>query len=426
APLAGASDARVKVEWFNSDGGLIDLETHTVATAASILDQYLDFDLLSSPAPAGSAAMRLVLTILQGQGAPPSDVFYDQITCYSTTFPTIDDVQWDDFPSGRTLQFANRTWRVKGTGFYGPGPNNFSHLPESVWVDASDRLHLTIRQFDSAWHSTEVTLADTLGYGDYVFTTLGSLDQLDPRAVLGLFLWQYLPCWDPGNAWWNPYNEIDVEYSRWGNPANEIGQFVVQPWDWAGNISRYDAVFGAQQLASHAFRWLPGSVEFRSWYGGPDDENPGNMISQWDYFGPHIPRPEQPRVHMNLWYTGAPPTTPQEIVISAFSFIPANGNSHTSDEAAAAAPVLLGQNCPNPFHGTTSISFLLKDPAPVTLAIFDLRGRKLATLAEGQKQPGQHAAQWDAGTYPSGVYLYRLQSGGVSVTRKMVLLRPGK
>ena len=90
------------------------------------------------------------------------------------------------------------------------------------------------------------------------------------QAVLGLFLWEYGPCWDDAYTAWNAFNEVDIEYSRWGWSGNEIGQFVAQPWDRPGNLDRFDATFGADELASHAFRWLPDRLEFRSWRGGPD------------------------------------------------------------------------------------------------------------------------------------------------------------
>lgn len=322
SPLTGGSFALVNVEWRSSTGGLISYDTFTVANAASPVDEYLPFSFLSSPAPAGTAYIHFLLGVLQTAGDPAPDVIYDQVNCYSTSYPTIDDMQWTDFPGGRTLNFSDRLWRVKGPGWYGPGNNYFSDSPQSVWVDAEDRLHLTIKQISNVWNSTEVTLSEALGYGDYIFTTLGALDQLDVRAVLGLFLWQYGPSGTQPGSWWNPYNEIDVEYSRWGNAGNQIGQFVAQPWDWTGNMFRYDAVFGAQQLSSHAFRWLPDRVEFRSWYGGPNDESPANLISAWTYYGPHVPLPEQPRVHLNLWYIATPLAADLEVILDEFTFIP--------------------------------------------------------------------------------------------------------
>ncbi len=145
-----------------------------------------------------------------------------------------------------------------------------------MWVDESGQLHLTIKEINNIWYSTEVVLEEALGYGDYIFTTRGSLNQLDAQAVLGLFLWQYGACWEPDNVWWNPYNEIDIEFSRWGNPSNEIGQFVAQPWDWVGNINRFDAEFAENEISSHGFNWYPDRIEFRSWRGDAQDESTEN------------------------------------------------------------------------------------------------------------------------------------------------------
>ncbi len=423
SPLTGASLARIKVEWFDAGGAFIDLDTYAVADASSPQNHYLAFDLLSEPAPAGTAALRLVLGVLQSPGIQTADVCYDQITCYSTSAPTIDDAQWVDFPGGRALEFSQRTWRVKGPGFYGPGPNNFSDSVQSVWVDTEDRLHLTIRSSGGTWYSTEVTLADTLGYGDYIFTTVGAVDQLGLRVVLGLFLWQYSTCWDPGSSWWNPYNEFDIEYSLWGTPGNQVGQFVAQPWDWAGNIFRYDAAFGATEVSSHAIRWLPDRVECRAWRGGPDEEATSTLITSWTYTGPHIPRPEQPRVHINLWYFGDPPSAQQEVIISRFTHVPPGGGVGSSDPVALDSGVLLCQNYPNPFQNTTDIVVDLARSGPVRLDIFDIKGRKVATLLDTAKAAGRHQVVWNAQDNPSGIYFCRVSAAGVYATHRMLLVK---
>ena len=129
----------------------------------------------------------------------------------STTPPTIDDVQWNDFPGGRTVDFGGYTWRVKGPGYYGPGGNLFCHTEDCVWVDSSDQLHLTLSNRSGSWYSTEVVTEEALGYGDYILTTVGRLDLLDPQAVLGIFLWEYGPCWDYAYTYWNAFNAS----SRW-------------------------------------------------------------------------------------------------------------------------------------------------------------------------------------------------------------------
>ncbi len=421
-PLMGNSQALVNIEWRNSAGNLIHYDSHPVADANTPGGEYIHFSFRSAAAPAGTVALRLVLAVLQGQGDPRPEAYYDQVNCISTSSPTLDEVQWDDFPGGRSVEFSGRSWRVKGPGHYGPGPNNFSDLPSSIWVDESDRLHLTISQIGGAWNSTELALIEPLGYGDYIFTTQGALNLLDKQCVLGLFIWQYSTCWDPAASWWNPYNEIDIEYSRWGNPSNQLGQFVAQPWDWAGNIYRYDATFGATEISSHAFRWLPDRVEFRAWRGGPEDESGETLITSWTYTGPHIPRPEQARVHINLWYFGSPPVSAQEVVISQFSFVPAG--SVSIDEQLSQPPYrVLRQNHPNPFKRSTEISFTLDKSDTVSLELFDIKGRKIRTLLHESKAPGSHTLSWNAVDLPAGIYLLRLSGRSFAETRKMVLLK---
>lgn len=83
----------------------------------------------------------------------------------------------------------------------------------------------------------------------------------------------------------------------------------------------------------------------------------------------------------------------------------------------------LGQNYPNPFNPETAISYQLVANSFVTLKVFDLLGREVATLVEGVNQPGVHTVRWDASSMTSGVYVYRLQSGANVASRKMVLVK---
>jgi hypothetical protein len=84
-------------------------------------------------------------------------------------------------------------------------------------------------------------------------------------------------------------------------------------------------------------------------------------------------------------------------------------------------------NTPNPFNGSTRISFSLKRDAAVRLRLFDVRGRMVATLAEGTWKAGRHELNWD-GTgrngeaVPAGMYFCRLESEGAVRLMKMTLI----
>jgi hypothetical protein len=431
-PLTGQCSALVNIEWRDAAGQLIDYDSFSVAQSGTPADIYIDFGVLSSPAPAGTAAIHALFGVLQAPGEPSPDVYFDQVTVLSTSAPTIDDMQWDDFPGGVSLEFAGRTWRVKGPGYYGPGPNVFCDSPQCVWVDEQGLLHLTLARRGGIWESTEVVLEQALGYGDYIVTTEGRLDLLDPQVVLGIFLWQYGPCWDEAYFWWNPYNEIDIEYSRWGNPSQDIAQFVAQPYDHPGNLERFAADFADGEIASHAMRWLADRIEYRVWRGGPADESPATTIHAWTYIGPHVPRPEQPRFHLNLWKLDGTPAAAQQVVVRDFTFEPAGVTVTVNDEPGGLESVVtagrLHSIAPNPFNPSTTLRFSVERAETIKLAIYDLAGRRVKTLINGQLPAGEHRVTWngrDEGgqAVASSVYLILLQGADFVETRSIVLAR---
>ncbi|MEK9138716.1 MAG: T9SS type A sorting domain-containing protein, partial [Bacteroidota bacterium] len=59
----------------------------------------------------------------------------------------------------------------------------------------------------------------------------------------------------------------------------------------------------------------------------------------------------------------------------------------------------------------------------VTLKVYDVLGREVATLVNEEKPPGTYSVSWDASNLASGVYFYRLNSGSYSATKKMILIR---
>jgi hypothetical protein len=83
----------------------------------------------------------------------------------------------------------------------------------------------------------------------------------------------------------------------------------------------------------------------------------------------------------------------------------------------------LKPNYPNPFNSTTTITYGLSAPCLTRLVLYDLSGREVITLFEGYKQAGFHSANLNAGDLSSGLYFVRLDAGGFSQTRKLVLVR---
>ena len=88
----------------------------------------------------------------------------------------------------------------------------------------------------------------------------------------------------------------------------------------------------------------------------------------------------------------------------------------------------LMQNYPNPFNPATTIRFSLPSRVAIKLDIIDVLGRKVATLADKVYEAGDHAIDWDGRDssgriVPSGVYLFRMTADGLTMSRKMMLLK---
>lgn len=120
------------------------------------------------------------------------------------------------------------------------------------------------------------------------------------------------------------------------------------------------------------------------------------------------------------------------------------GNSDASYDCGTAAPSARGSagldvpkveaqglpetfalkgNYPNPFNPVTTIRFDLPESSVVRLEVYNLMGRRVATLVQGVVEAGRHEASWDATNMASGIYLYRLNAGGFEALGRMVLMK---
>ncbi|MCP3685681.1 MAG: T9SS type A sorting domain-containing protein [bacterium] len=83
----------------------------------------------------------------------------------------------------------------------------------------------------------------------------------------------------------------------------------------------------------------------------------------------------------------------------------------------------LNQNYPNPFNASTTISFDIVQSGNVNLSVYNLAGQKIESLVDGRMNAGRHNITWDASTYSSGIYFYKLTTGDRTFTKRMTLLK---
>lgn len=101
----------------------------------------------------------------------------------------------------------------------------------------------------------------------------------------------------------------------------------------------------------------------------------------------------------------------------------ADGQATDTEDSILPETTVLAQNYPNPFNPVTTIEYELASSGRVTLQVFDLLGRNVATLVDGVVPASRHSVQFDARNLASGTYIYRLVANDKVVTKTMVLLK---
>jgi hypothetical protein len=219
----------------------------------------------------------------------------------------------------KTISFSDHSWIVRESGKGGPGPNHWRS--QNVWLDANGYLHLKITHRNGVWYCAELQTTDNMGFGTYQFWLDTPVNALDPQVVLGLFDYT-VPGVGPDGT-----NEIDIEFSRWGNPKWPNGNYTVYPAKTGKpDTTHAFELTDASAESTHRFIRSSASVGFQSLAG--HQNNGAGLYESWT-FAPKNPQalvPQAPLpVHINLWLAkGKPPIDGQEVevVIRSFTFTP--------------------------------------------------------------------------------------------------------
>jgi hypothetical protein len=206
------------------------------------------------------------------------------------------------------ILFSNYEWNIKSSSRkVGPGLNYFSSSSENVYVDEKGKLHLKVIKKDDQLYSTEISLTESLGYGEYSFKIENDFTSFEDDIVFGFFLWDDDDCL-------NDHKEVDIEFSKWGNPKSNFNlQYIVHPFSDSSSSRFYLNTTGN---TLHKIIWIKDKIEFISL-----SLTDNKIIRTWQFNG-KIPSPGNEKLKINLWAAGAKRIKSEtEAIISDFSFI---------------------------------------------------------------------------------------------------------
>jgi len=208
----------------------------------------------------------------------------------------------------KKLHFSGYDWIIRETPGTPGGTRNL-YDAANARVDEKGFLHLRIAGTAERWTSAEISLPRSLGYGTYRFV-ISDISQLHPTVVLSISTWD-----DSG-----PYQEMDIEISRWGEAGGKNAQYVVQPYYVPANVVRFLAPGGP--LAT-SFDWQPGRVTFRTVRGRTPGENSKPVSTH--VFTSGVPSPGNETVRVNLYVfdsRGVRLDRGAEVVLEKFEYLP--------------------------------------------------------------------------------------------------------
>jgi hypothetical protein len=202
------------------------------------------------------------------------------------------------------VEFSGYEWRLRNAPSSRGGKNVYS--PSNFRIDDKGAMHLQISRTEKDWSCAEASMVRNLGYGTYEFAVRG-LETLEPAAVFGMFTYDYA-----SGAQHN--REMNIEISRWGEPANKNAQYVIQPFYVASNVHRFNVPAGP---LTFALRWERDRALFRTRRGS-------TTLSEY-VFTSGVPTPGIEAMRVVLYNYRKSRVTlarPMEVVIERFTYYP--------------------------------------------------------------------------------------------------------
>jgi len=152
--------------------------------------------------------------------------------------------------------------------------------------------------------------------------------------------------------------------------------------------------------------------------------SPSSISPQWakGYYTPSVISDGN---QFRMWFGGWDGGSGLIAIGYATSVLDTSNYSGMEDNLLVRVPkdYKLFQNYPNPFNPSTTISYNIPKEGYVTLKVYSVAGKEVATISDGEQNQGRHNITFDGSNLASGIYFYRLQAGNYAESKKMILLK---
>ncbi|MEX2605346.1 MAG: glycoside hydrolase family 9 protein [Gracilimonas sp.] len=294
---------------------------------------------------------------------------------------------------------------------------DYTHIPTKTIIltaPVADSLYDVSSEISLEWTSTDVNTVDIYYkiFMDDEFTELAS----GVDASSGIYSGFEIPDL-PG----------DSLLFRIEDTANE------ENWAQSAIVKIKPSKAITEVRVSTQFNFTPGARLYINWttiqiesidlyYRLHHQEEYTEIVSELDAEGPaysqfYVPDAPGDTLYIRIQDSGDSSIFAESEPISIVSSV------SNEDEDLIPENFVLKQNYPNPFNPTTIISYKLPVNSNVRLAVFDMTGRKVATLLNEKKPAGTHSVHFDASSLSSGIYIYKLVTGEFTSTKKMLLIK---
>ncbi len=213
-------------------------------------------------------------------------------------------------PVNNNITFSGYKWVVANSPNKRTAPGNNYWSDSSVWVDGKGYLHLRLTKDPETnkWYCAQISSEKKFGNGLYQFWVEGRVDQLDKNVVFGLFNYAGI----------DYYDEMDIEFARWGDANNTNLHYSVYP---AENTTT--PIWGSstefilnEPYSIHRITRASSSVKFESYY-----DFQGRKINTQLYNSSTISTKEMP-IYINLWaFKNLAPSNLKEVEIIIQKFV---------------------------------------------------------------------------------------------------------